>query len=137
MRIVPYLKLDLKNLVATKGQLISECLFGFLNFPKNQQKIWQISAPETTKWSNQQHYCKKYLWKMLSRFHAYFFRIFWNDTLIFSLFIGLNTISLDPKFLTVLISIFLEASFCHYFINCTYVFFVNFFFNFLIRIWIL
>ena len=27
-----------------KGQLISECLFDVLNFPKNQQKIWQISA---------------------------------------------------------------------------------------------
>ena len=24
---------------ATKGQLISECLFGVLNFPKNQRKI--------------------------------------------------------------------------------------------------
>ena len=38
----------------SKGQLISECLFGVLNFPKNQQKIWQISALETKKWSNQQ-----------------------------------------------------------------------------------
>ena len=28
----------------SKGQLISECLFDVLNFPKNQQKIWQISA---------------------------------------------------------------------------------------------
>ena len=37
-----------------KGQLISECLFDFLNFPKNQRKIWQISAPESKKWSNQQ-----------------------------------------------------------------------------------
>ena len=25
-----------------------------LNFPKNQQKIWQISPLETKKWSNQQ-----------------------------------------------------------------------------------
>ena len=24
----------------------------FLNFPKNQRKIWQISAPESKKWSN-------------------------------------------------------------------------------------
>ena len=37
-----------------KGQLISECLFGILNFPKNQRKIWQISAVETKKWLNQQ-----------------------------------------------------------------------------------
>ena len=28
----------------TQGQLISECLFDVLNFPKNQRKIWQISA---------------------------------------------------------------------------------------------
>ena len=28
-----------------KGQLISECRFDFLNFPKKQRKIWQISAP--------------------------------------------------------------------------------------------
>ena len=39
-----------------KGQLISECLFDFLNFPKNHQKIWQISAQESKKWSN--HYLK-------------------------------------------------------------------------------
>jgi hypothetical protein len=38
--------------VATKGQLISECLFDVLNLPKNQRKIWQISALETKKWSN-------------------------------------------------------------------------------------
>ena len=37
---------------SVKGQLISECIFGFLNFPKNQQKIWQISAQESKKWSN-------------------------------------------------------------------------------------
>ena len=29
-----------------KGQSISECLFDTLNFPKNQRKIWQISALE-------------------------------------------------------------------------------------------
>ena len=29
---------------ADEGQLISECLFDFLNFPKNQRKIWQIST---------------------------------------------------------------------------------------------
>ena len=38
----------------TKGQLISECLFDFLNFPKNHRKIGQISAQESKKWSNQQ-----------------------------------------------------------------------------------
>ena len=32
-----------------KGQLISECLFDVLNFPKNQR---QISALESKKWSN-------------------------------------------------------------------------------------
>ena len=37
-----------------KGQLISECIFGVLNFPKTQRKIWQISALETKKGSNQQ-----------------------------------------------------------------------------------
>ena len=39
-------------LLYPNGQLISECLFGVLNFPKNQRKIWQISAPEAKKWSN-------------------------------------------------------------------------------------
>ena len=37
----------------TKGQLISECLFDILNFPKNQRKIWKISALEYKKRSNQ------------------------------------------------------------------------------------
>ena len=40
--------------VHAKGQLISECLFGVLKFPKNQRKIWQISVLENKKWSNQQ-----------------------------------------------------------------------------------
>ena len=31
----------------TKGQLISERLFDVLDFPKNQQKIWQISVLES------------------------------------------------------------------------------------------
>ena len=35
-----------------KGQLISECLFDVLFFPKNQRKIWQISALESKKCSN-------------------------------------------------------------------------------------
>ena len=30
-----------------KGQLISECLLGVMDFPKNQQKIWQSSALES------------------------------------------------------------------------------------------
>ena len=38
----------------SKGQLFSECIFDVLNFPKNQQKIWQISTLETKEWSNQQ-----------------------------------------------------------------------------------
>ena len=38
----------------TKGQLISECLSGVIDFPKNQRKIWQISALESKKWSNKQ-----------------------------------------------------------------------------------
>jgi hypothetical protein len=37
-----------------KGQLISEYLFGVIDFPKNQQKIWQIFAIESKKWKNQQ-----------------------------------------------------------------------------------
>ena len=40
--------------LSSKGQLISECLWGVIDFPKNQQKIWQISAQESKKWSNQQ-----------------------------------------------------------------------------------
>ena len=39
----------------SKGQLISECLFDILNFAKNQRKIWQISALEYRKGSNQQN----------------------------------------------------------------------------------
>ena len=39
---------------STKGQLISECLLGARDFPKNQWKIWQISALYSKKWSNQQ-----------------------------------------------------------------------------------
>ena len=37
---------------AGKGQIISECLFDVLDFPKNQRKIWQISALVSKKWSN-------------------------------------------------------------------------------------
>ena len=39
------------SFLISKGQLISECLFDILNFPKNQQKNRQISAPEYKKWS--------------------------------------------------------------------------------------
>ena len=41
-------------ILESKGQLISECLLGVIDFPKNQWKIWQISALESKKWSNQQ-----------------------------------------------------------------------------------
>ena len=46
-----YLSFDI-FFIHSRGQIISECLRDFLNFPKNQQKIWQISAPESKKWSN-------------------------------------------------------------------------------------
>ena len=35
-----------------KGQLISEWLFDVLNFPKNNEKIWWISALESRNWWN-------------------------------------------------------------------------------------
>ena len=41
-----------------KGQLVSKCLFDFLNFPKHQRKIWQMSVLEYKKWSN--HKIKAY-----------------------------------------------------------------------------
>jgi hypothetical protein len=41
-------------LATSKGQLISEWLFGVFNFPKNNNaKIWWISALESKKSSNQ------------------------------------------------------------------------------------
>ena len=40
--------------VPNKGQLISESVLGVIDFPKKQRKIWQISALESKKWSNQQ-----------------------------------------------------------------------------------
>ena len=40
--------------IAVKGQLISECLFDFLNFPKKHRKIWQISAQDPKRgWNHQ------------------------------------------------------------------------------------
>ena len=39
----------------SKGQLISECLYNALNFPKKPTKIWQTSALEYKKWSNEQN----------------------------------------------------------------------------------
>ena len=42
----------LKFLASAKGQLISECLFDVLNFPKDHRKNRQISALESKKWSN-------------------------------------------------------------------------------------
>ena len=72
-----------------KGQLISECLFGALNYPKNQQQIWQISTLETKKWSNQQSkgtflYCYDYMgYLMYSLFtfksHKSIFKNFINE----------------------------------------------------------
>ena len=44
--------LQVVYLMAPKGQLISECLLGAIDFPKNQRKIWQISVLEYKKWSN-------------------------------------------------------------------------------------
>ena len=42
------------RILITKGQLISECLFDFLNFPKKHRKIWQISAQEHERcWNHQ------------------------------------------------------------------------------------
>ena len=41
--------------IGPKGQLISECPLGVIDFPKTQQKIWQISALESKKWGNQQN----------------------------------------------------------------------------------
>ena len=35
-----------------KGQIISECFFDFVNFPKKHRKIWQISAQKSKKCSN-------------------------------------------------------------------------------------
>ena len=45
----------MKEARIAKGQLISESLFDILNFPKKQRKIWQISALEYKKFSNQQN----------------------------------------------------------------------------------
>ena len=38
------------SFILTKGQLISDWLFGVFNFPKNQHNIWWISALEFKKW---------------------------------------------------------------------------------------
>ena len=35
-----------------KGQIISECIFDVFKFSKKPTKIWQISAPESKRWSN-------------------------------------------------------------------------------------
>ena len=35
---------ELSAFLDTKGQLITECLFDILNFPKNKKTIWQISV---------------------------------------------------------------------------------------------
>ena len=45
------------SLYPSKGQLISECLFDVLNFPKKQRKNLTNFCPglESKKWSNQQN----------------------------------------------------------------------------------
>ena len=40
--------------LSAKVQLISEYLLGLIDFPKKPRNIWQISAIESKKWSNQQ-----------------------------------------------------------------------------------
>ena len=45
---------NLLVIYSLKGQIISECLFDFLNFPKNHRKFWQISAQEHERcWNHQ------------------------------------------------------------------------------------
>ena len=48
----PLVKHPTKNNKWAEGQLISECLFDILTFPKKQREIWQISALEFKKLSN-------------------------------------------------------------------------------------
>ena len=49
------------NFIYSKGQLISECPFEILNFPKIPPKIRQISALESKKWSNHKIKALSYL----------------------------------------------------------------------------
>ena len=44
-----------EGIIENKGQLISDCPLGVIDFPKNQRNIWQVSALESKKWSNQQN----------------------------------------------------------------------------------
>ena len=46
----------------TEGQIISECLFDFINFQKNQRKFWQNSAPESKKWWNHKIMAQYSVW---------------------------------------------------------------------------
>ena len=69
-----------------KGQLISECLLGVIDFPKNQQKIWQISALESKKWSNQK--IKAPLTRLTWLIHTSVLHSIWNPDKVFAL-IGL------------------------------------------------
>ena len=48
-----------------KGQIISECLWFFLNFPKSQRKIKKNSAPESKKRSNHKIKALWYIKKVL------------------------------------------------------------------------
>ena len=55
LEVVKLVQNTIKEALEVKGQLISECLFDILNFPKKQQKNGKYSAPESKKWSNQQN----------------------------------------------------------------------------------
>ena len=52
----------MRKIKVALGQLISEWLFGVLNFTKKQRKIWWISAQESKKWSNQKDKGKFLRW---------------------------------------------------------------------------
>ena len=51
---ISYTCSQLYKIQSAKGKLISVCLLGIIDFPKKQPKIWQISALESKKRSNQQ-----------------------------------------------------------------------------------
>ena len=54
MIVVTDNSLNYSKIAYFRGQIISECLFDFLNFPKNHRKIWHISAQEHERcWNHQ------------------------------------------------------------------------------------
>ena len=61
MIVVTDNSLNYSKIAYFRGQIISECLFDFLNFPKNHRKIWQISAQGSKKWSNHKRNVFKYI----------------------------------------------------------------------------